>query len=244
MGKFGFYEAIDYTPARLPRGKSHVVIPSFMSHHQGMTFLSLAYLLLDKPMQKLFECGSFLSSYNAFVTRTYSVNAVLFTGKAAIFRIGVNSLSAKEAPVRVFNDPNTPNPNVHLLSNGRYHVMATNAGGGYSRWNDLSLTRWREDSTCDNWGTFCYIRDTVSGQFWSTTYQPTLKRFEEYAAIFSEAKAEFRRRDHDIETYSELVVSPEDDIELRRVRLTNRSSVHRTIEVTSYAEVVLATPAS
>ena len=118
--------------------------------------------------------------------------------------------------------------------------MVTNAGGGYSRWNDLALTRWREDSTCDNWGTFCYIRDTVSGQFWSTTYQPTLKRAETYTAIFSEAKAEFRRRDYDIDTYSELVVSSEDDIELRRVRLTNRSSSARIIEVTSYAEVVLA----
>jgi len=78
-----------------------------------------------------------------------------------------------------------------LLSNGKYHVMVTNAGGGYSRWKNLAVTRWREDSTCDNWGMFCYIRDVASGDIWSTAYQPTRKGSEKYEAIFSEARAEF-----------------------------------------------------
>ena len=77
--------------------------------------------------------------------------------------------------MRVLTSPNTPIPEVQLLSNGRYHVMVTNAGGGSSRWKDLAVTRWREDSTSDNWGTFCYLRDEASGEFWSTAYQPTLK---------------------------------------------------------------------
>ncbi len=135
-------------------------------------------------------------------------------------------------------------PEVQLLSNGRYHVMITNAGGGYSRWKDIAVTRWREDSTCDNWGTFCYLRDVTSGEFWSTAYQPTLKRSEKYEAIFSEARAEFRRRDNDFDTHTEIAVSPEDDIELRRIRITNRSRTRRAIDVTSYAEVVLASPAA
>jgi cellobiose phosphorylase len=122
--------------------------------------------------------------------------------------------------------------------------MITNAGGGYSRWKDLAVTRWREDSTCDNWGTFCYIRDVESGEFWSTAYQPTLKQSKNYEVIFSEGRAEFRRRDQDIETHTEIVVSPEDDIELRRTRISNGSRTSRTIEITSYAEVVLASSAA
>src|SRR3989304_8892253 len=122
--------------------------------------------------------------------------------------------------------------------------MVTNAGGGYSRWKDLAVTRWREDATCDNWGTFCYIRDVASGVFWSNTHQPTLERAESYEAIFSEGRAEFRRHDLDYDTHTEIVVSPEDDIELRRVRITNRARTPRTIEVTSYAEVVLASAAA
>jgi cellobiose phosphorylase len=120
--------------------------------------------------------------------------------------------------------------------------MITNAGGGYSRWKNIAVTRWHEDSTCDNWGTFCYLYDVTSGKFWSTAYQPTLKQSESYEAIFSADRAEFRRRDHDFDTHTEIAVSPEDDIELRRVILTNRARTRRTIEVTSYAEVVLASP--
>ena len=140
---------------------------------------------------------------------------------------------AAGTPIRVFSSPDTPIPEVQLLSNGRYHVMVTNAGGGYSRWKELAVTRWREDGTRDNWGTFCYMRDVASGAFWSTAYQPTLERPESYEAIFSEGRAEFRRRDAvgagggHIETHTEIVVSPEDDIELRRVRITNRSRQRR-----------------
>ncbi len=243
LGKFGLYEAVDYTPARLPPGQSHVIVRSFMAHHQGMTFLSLAHLLLGKPMQKLFESDpSFQATMLLLQERIPTATA--FHLESSDIGTRAASASEREAPVRVFDDPDTPSPEVQLLSNGRYHVMATNAGGGYSRWNDLSLTRWREDSTMDNWGTFCYIKDTVSRQFWSTTHQPTLKRSKAYAAVFSEAKAEYRRSDYDIDTYTELVVSSEDDIELRRVRLTNRGKTSRTIEVTTYAEVVLALSAA
>ena len=146
--------------------------------------------------------------------------------------------------MRILRSPDTPLPEVQLLSNGRYHVMVTNAGGGSSRWKDLAVTRWREDSTRDNWGTFCYIRDTDSADFWSTAHQPTATRPTHYEAIFTEARAEFRRRDHDFESHTEIVVSPEDDIELRRLRITNRARARRTIEVTSYAEVVLASAAA
>ncbi len=239
VGKFGFYEAIDYTPARLPRGQSHVVVKSYMAHHQAMTMLSFAYLLFDRPMQKLFESDpAFQSTMLLLQERVPALTAFHWQNSDVSARR--NFPVGKEAPVRIFNDPDTPSPEVHLLSNGRYHVMCTNAGGGYSRWHDLCLTRWREDSTLDNWGTFCYIRDTISGQFWSTSHQPTLKPAETYTVIFTEAKAEFRRRDSEIDTYTELTVSSEDDIELRKLQVTNRSGRQRTLEITSYAEVVLA----
>ena len=142
--------------------------------------------------------------------------------------------------MRVFTEPNTATPEVHLLSNGRYHVMATHTGGGYSRWHDLAVTRWREDATIDGWGTFIYLRDGESGRYWSTAYQPTLRKADHYEAIFVQARAEYRRRDQFIETHTEVSVSPEDDVEIRRVTLTNLSARARHIEVTSYAEVVLA----
>jgi cellobiose phosphorylase len=242
-GKFGLYEAIDYTPSRQRRGVSSTVVRSFMTHHQGMILLSLAYLLLDRPMQKRFESDPLFQATLLLLQERIPRATALFPHTAQLSDIRLTA-GAPETPIRVFSSPDTPIPQVQLLSNGRYHVMVTNAGGGYSQWKNLAVTRWREDSTCDNWGTFCYLRDVASGEFWSTAHQPTLKRAESYAAIFSEGRAEFRRRDHDFETHTEIVVSPEDDIELRRIHITNRSRTRRTIDVTSYAEVVLAPSAA
>ncbi len=246
-GKYGFYEAIDYTPSRLPRGQSSAVVRSFMAHHQGMSLLSLAYLLLDRPMQKRFEAEPVFQA-TMLLLQERVPKATAFYSHIAELSDVQGASSVTETPMRVFSSPDTPIPEVQLLSNGRYHVMITNAGGGYSRWKDIAVTRWREDSTRDNWGTFCYLREVASGEFWSTAYQPTLKRpanqSNNYEVTFSEAKAEFRCRNHDFDAHTEIAVSPEDDIELRRITITNRARIRRTIDVTSYAEVVLAPPAS
>ena len=241
-GRYGMYEAVDYTPSRVPPGQAKVVVRSYMAHHQGMSFLSLAYRLLGRPMQRrfmsepIFEATALLLEERIpRVTSGYTESDMLDA-----LPVGSDATNA----VRVIQTPNTSVPQVQLLSNGRYHVMVTNAGGGYSRWKDLAVTRWQEDRTRDNWGTFCYLRDVANDMVWSNTWQPTAKRADRYEAIFSEGRAQFRRVDSDFDTETEMVVSPEDDIELRRVRVTNRSGIRKVIEATSYAEVVIAPAAS
>ncbi|HLX24165.1 MAG TPA: glucoamylase family protein, partial [Usitatibacter sp.] len=242
-GRFGLYEAIDYTPARVPRGQAGAVVRSFMAHHQGMILLSLDHALRGRPMQRRFESDPLFKASLLLLQERVPKAGTHYSLPGGLATVRASS-GGPETPVRVFNSPDTPIPEVQLLSNGRYHVMVTSAGGGSSRWKDLAITRWREDGTCDNRGTFCYLRDVASGEFWSTAHQPTVKRSAQYHAIFTEARAEFRRRDDDIEAHTEIVVSPEDDIELRRVRITNHSRMRRTIDVTSYAEVVLAPAAA
>ncbi|MDZ4213934.1 MAG: glucoamylase family protein [Rhodocyclaceae bacterium] len=249
LGRFGCFEAIDYTPSRQRRGQSSTVIRSYMAHHQGMSLLALAYALCDRPMQRRFGAERQFQAVMLLLQERIPKSSALFTHTDELLGTRVPSASA-DIPIRVIDSPDTPYPEVQLLSNGRYAVMVTNAGGGYSRWKNLAVTRWREDATCDRWGTYCYIREVASGQFWSTAHQPTLKRATSYEAIFSEGRAEFRRRDKlrsgdgAIDTYTEIVVSPEDDIELRRVCITNRSRQRRVIDVTSYAEVVIAPAAA
>ncbi len=238
-GRFGLYEAVDYTPARLPRGQSSVVLRSFMAHHQGMTLLSLVYALCDKPMQKRFESDPQFQATTLLLQERVPKTAVEYLHSSEFPGLNISSRLA-ETKLRIFTDPDIPRLAVQLLSNGRYHVVVSSAGGGYSRYKDMAITRWREDSTCDHWGAFCYLRDVTSGEYWSGAYQPTLKHTELYEAIFSDARAEFRVRERDFEAHTEIVVSPEDDIELRRIRIVNRARSRRTIELTTYAEVVLA----
>jgi len=241
LGAYGFYEAVDYTPSRVPRGKSHAIVRAFMAHHQGMSLLALAHVLLDQPMQRRFMSDPLARATELLLQeRVPKQGATLHPHAAEVSAAARPPAAEAGAVMRVFTDPNTPLPEVHLLSNGRYHVMATHAGGSTSRWRDLAVTRWREDATVDGWGTFIYLRDRDSGRYWSTAYQPTLRRADHYEAIFVQARAEYRRRDQAIETHTEISVSPEDDVEIRRVTLTNQSSRTRHIEVTSYAEVVLA----
>ena len=169
--------------------------------------------------------------------------------KASSFYAHTTDIAEFSSPVsgtqiRIINTPNTPIPEVQLLSNGRYHMMISNSGSGYSRWKDIAVTRWREDVTCDNWGTFCYIRDLDTNEYWSNTHQPTLKKAKSYETAFSQGRVDFHVINNNIETRTEIVISPEDDIEMRRMQITNKSGIQRTIEITSYAEVVLADPAS
>jgi cellobiose phosphorylase len=238
-GRYGMYEAIDYTPARLPRGQSSAIIRSFMAHHQGMSLLSMAYVLLDRPMQKRFEFDPQFQATVLLLQERVPKTAAQFL-HAAELPASSSASRVAETKLRILTDPDSSRPAVQLLSNGRYHVMVSNAGSGYSRCKDLAVTRWREDVTADNWGTFCYLRDVATGEFWSTSFQPSLKKPAGYEAIFSDARVEFRSREKDFDIHAEIVVSPEDDIELRRTTILNRSRTRRTIEITSYAEVVLA----
>ncbi len=238
-GRYGLYEAIDYTPARLPRGQTSAVIRSFMAHHQGMSLLALASVMLGRPMQRRFESDPQFQATTLLLQERVPKTATEYV-QVSNFLSADASAGVAETKLRIFTDPDRQRPSVQLLSNGRYHVMISSAGGGYSRYQDLAVTRWHEDISCDNWGTFCYLRDVASGDFWSSAHQPTLKRPQIYEAIFSDARAEFRVRERDFDAHTEIVVSPEDDIELRRTHITNRSRTRRTIEITSYAEVVLA----
>ncbi|TAM60282.1 MAG: cyclic beta 1-2 glucan synthetase [Rhodanobacter sp.] len=239
QGRFGLYEAIDYTPVRLPLGQRRAVVHSFMAHHQGMSLLALDYALQNQPMQRRFESDPQFRATSLLLQERIPRTAAEYLHAAGFPEPGEH-LPVVEPRLRVFTDPDRPRPAVQLLSNGRYHVMVSSAGGGYSRCRELAVTRWREDITRDHWGMFCYLRDVASGEYWSTTYQPTLKKTELFEAIFSEARAEFRVREREFDAHTEIVVSPEDNIELRRTRITNRSRTRRTIELTSYAEVVLA----
>ena len=128
----------------------------------------------------------------------------------------------------------------HLLSNGTCSVTVTNSGGGYLRWLDLDVTRWRADATCDVSGSFCYIRDLESGTTWSNTHQPVRSPERRYSWSFTPDKAEFRRRSGPCETITEIVISAEDDAEVRRVTLVNTSRKPCRLELTSYIELALA----
>jgi cyclic beta-1,2-glucan synthetase len=244
LGRYGFYEAIDYTLERLPQNQKYIVIHSFMTHHQGMSLVALDNVLHDEVMQKRFHADPLIQATELLLQERVpqAVPVVRFRTEEVLIGRVTETLTT---PLAVhYDSPHQSTPRTQLISNGTYTVMVTSAGAGYSMCGAHAVTRWREDVTRDNWGSFCYVRDVRSGAVWSTGFQPTARAPESYEVTFMEDRAVFKRLDAGILTQTEIVVSPEDNAEVRRVSVTNRSTRTREIELTSYAEVVLTTPAT
>ncbi|WP_343551200.1 glucoamylase family protein [Pantoea sp.] len=241
-GKYGFYEALDFTAQRVAPSQPFTAVKTYMSHHQGMGFLAIAHLLLNAPMVARFMSSArFHSSYLLLQERVPD-DIELYTPRRQFVDLTDNKPRAATSELRVLRGAATHLPQVQLLSNANYHVMVTQSGSGYSAWKGLAITRWRADSTRNLHGIFCYIRDHLSGEILSPAFQPLAQTHA--MAHFTDAGAEFEARTESLTARMHLVVSPEDDVEIRRIVITNSSRQLREIDVTSYAEVVLAPAAS
>jgi len=243
-GRYGFYEALDYTVTRLPEGAEMGLVRAYMAHHQGMSVVAIANVLHDGEMRARFHAEPIVTAADLLLQERAPRDVAVSRPRAEEVKAAAHVRDLVSPVVRRFTSVREAIPRTHLLSNERYAVMITTAGSGYSRWGDLAITRWREDVTRDAHGQYVFLRDTDSGEVWSAGHQPSGVEPDSYEAVFSEDRAEIRRRDGAISTTLEVVVSPEDDAEVRRITITNLGSRTRQIELTSYAEIVLATPAA
>lgn len=237
-GRYGLYEAIDFTRDRLPKGKSKMVVKNYMVHHQGMSLMALNNILRDDILVKRFHSIPEIKATELLLQEKMPKNVVYDR------KLSVNTYEGtKTKPslfVRSYNTALTDSPETHILSNGTYSTMITNSGSGYGKRDDMTIYRWREDATDDSSGMFIFIKNIDNGHYWSTTYQPCKSEGEEYNVIFSMDKVEFKRKDGDITTHTEITVSGEDNAEIRKVTLTNHGSEQVILEITSYCEVTLA----
>jgi len=240
LARYGFYEAIDYTSERLPQNHKHVMIRAFMAHHQGMSLVALDNLINQEIMQHRFHAEPLVQATELLLQERIPRGVPAAHPRAEEVLTGKVVRTLTGLVTRVYDSPHLPTPRTQLLSNGTYTVMITSAGSGYSNCGPLAVTRWREDVTRDNWGSYCYVRDVRSGAVWCTGYQPVGREPQSYAVAFSEDKVDFWRQDGGIAMHTEVVVSAEDNAELRRVSVTNNSPRPREIELTSYSEIVLA----
>ncbi|HEX5760245.1 MAG TPA: glucoamylase family protein, partial [Thermoanaerobaculia bacterium] len=242
-GRHGFYEALDFTRRRVREGQPSAVVWAYMAHHQAMTLLALANLLHGDAFRKRFHAHPLVRAVELLLQER-TPRDVVVTRPLPEERPGARLREAAGGGLRVFDTPHLATPRVHLLSNGAYSVLITSSGAGWSRHRGRAVTRWREDTTRDDWGTFFYLRDADSGERWSAGYQPTAAEPDAYRVLFTTEKAEIRRTDGALTTTLEVIVSAEDDVELRRLTFANRGPRPRRIEVTSYAELALAPQAA
>jgi cyclic beta-1,2-glucan synthetase len=245
-GRFGFYEALDYNPRNrdvdTPSDTiAHpAVVRAYFAHHQGMSLVALTNVVHQDVFVARFHADPRIQATELLLQERVPREAILAEPRPAESTTAPPSLPVLAS--RRFKSPHTTSAHTHFLSNGRYTTAVTNTGGGFSMWRDLSVTRRRDDPTSDAGANHIYLRDAWSNRIWSATYQPVCQEPDQFDATFDLDKITFRRRDVDIETQLEITVSSEDDVEVRRLTITNRSAQTREIEVTSYVEIVLSRP--
>ncbi len=239
-GRMGFYEAIDYSRPGKRGGNVGVTIYAYMAHHQGMSLMALNNALNKGLLQKRFHSDP----------RVRAIETLLFE-RIPASPPKIFNPAAREAPKRLDAEPDatkTPapqtlsasNPRAHVLGHESYSTVLTNTGGGYLRWRDFDVTRWRSDVSRDNWGQFLYLRDAVNGDVWSPTGHSVDRGQDRASVSFHPDRVEYRSVKAGIEAVIDVMVAPEEDVEIRRIALTNRSLRTRVIEITSYCELALA----
>jgi cyclic beta-1,2-glucan synthetase len=242
-GRFGFYEAVDFTKSRLPIGANCAIIRSFMAHHQGMTITAIANVVQQGRLRDRFHAEPMIKAVELLLHERVPRDVSELASQSQSIIVTPTGPELTQV-VRQFPTPDTAPPTAHLLSNGAYGVMLTPTGAGFSQWRGLALTRWRDDPTSAQHGAFITLRDRVSGATWSTALQPTGADPLLHRAVFSEHQASYTHQSAKLTTLTEIVVSSEDDAEARRVTLTNTGRHPREVDLTSYAELVLAPLAS
>jgi cyclic beta-1,2-glucan synthetase len=242
-GRYGFYEAVDFTPTRVPSDETQAIVRSFMAHHQGMTISAIANTLQNGRLRDRFHAEPMIQGAELLLQERIPRDVASALPRATEVLVG--PVEPHDAPaVRRFENPAAEPPTAHILSNGNYGVMLTATGEGFSRWRDMAITRWRAEASQSALGSFLFLRDTGSGEVWSAGVQPTRTDGDRHRAVFCEHHAAFTHQMPRLTTLTEVVVSAEDDAEARRITLTNSGRRAREIEVTSYAELVLAPPSA
>jgi len=243
-GRYGFYEALDFTRSRLPDEQEVAMVRSFMAHHQGMTIVAIANALDHGRMRTRFHREQIIQACELLLQERMPRASAMAHPRAEVVQASSQEGRFDVPTVRSFTVLDGGTPVTHLLSNGRYALMLTATGAGYSRWGDIAITRWREDVTLDNWGSFVFLHDVKSGKRWLPGLSASSQDAEHQEVVFGEDHAVFTHRDALLTSSMDVLVSGEHDGEVRRVSLTNNSRQVREVELTSYSEVVLSPSAA
>ncbi len=241
-GRYGFFEAVDYTSSRHLATEGKHIVQSFFAHHQGMSLVSINNVLNDRIMCDRFHSQPLVKSTELLLHERFPDRvSTIVPHEPELRTIQRTEEGPAETPgLEVVTSAHTVAPRVRVLSNGKYSVVIDSSGGGFSSFDkSIMLTRWREDPTTTSAGSFVYIHDAKKNKTWSAAYQPTKAEPASYESIFSPGRAEFKRFDDKVFVHTEITVAPEDNVELRRITVTNLGDAERELDVVSYIEPVL-----
>ncbi len=240
LGRYGFHDAVDFTPARLPLGKTHAVVRNFMAHHHGMSIVAVANTVFEGRMRDRFHSDPVIVAAELLLQEKAPRTVPSMPIRADAGERVKPAFTDERPDSRLIDKPLAAPSAINVMSNGYYNVMVTATGAGYSRAGEIAVTRWSGDGTEERTGTFLFITDTETGQWWSASAEPKRAPEEEAHAFFCDDKATFIKTVGSLSSEVECIVLSEGNGEARRITLWNESDRDRHVEVTSFAEIALA----
>jgi cyclic beta-1,2-glucan synthetase len=240
LGEYGFRDALDYT--RPAPGEKFGIVRNYMAHHIGMSVVALTNVLEGDIWHERFHADPLVRSAELLLHERIPRRLVFQPAALVDSGEALPEPEVERPAVRVYDTADTAQPRIALLGHLPYTIMISNRGSGYSRYENIAVTRWRADATTDDTGQFCYLKDVTSGHVWSAAHQPVCAAADSYRATFATDRVSFDRVDGFIETRTEITVVPADAAEVRRITVSNNGGTTREIELTSYGEIVLAPP--
>eukprot|EP01087_Luapelamoeba_hula_P010649 TRINITY_DN2826_c0_g1_i1.p1 TRINITY_DN2826_c0_g1~~TRINITY_DN2826_c0_g1_i1.p1 ORF type:complete len:3055 (-),score=438.24 TRINITY_DN2826_c0_g1_i1:36-9200(-) len=245
LGPYGFRDSVDYT--RPAAYAELAVVGNYMAHHIGMSLATLDNVLNNRIWIRRFHADTLVASAQLLLHER--VPRMVSLVQAAVSDTGFERQSSakndeQRITTREYGSPNTPQPRIGNLGMLPYTVMITNSGGGMSNWGDVSINRWANDGTLDATGQWLYINDVTAKRVWSAAHQPVCAPADEYNCTFAVDCVTFHRKDGEIISSTKIAVNTNHLAEVRCLSLTNTGGQPHTIEVTSYGEIVLQSPAA
>ncbi|MGN6471890.1 MAG: glucoamylase family protein, partial [Rhizobiaceae bacterium] len=243
-GRYGYHDAVDFTPQRVPEGTDHAVVYNYFAHHSGMSIAAVANVVFEGRMRERFHSDPVIESAELLLQEKAPRNIPAATLKTEAAERAKGDAPVEMPDTRLILDPLKAIQATNLVSNGRYSVMVTAAGSGYSRYNDLSITRWQADPVEDRYGSYLFLRDVETSEWWSATAEPKQAAGETAYTLMSDDKTSFVKTVGTLRSEVECIVVSEGNGEGRRITISNDGTTERIVEVTSYAELVLAPEAA
>ena len=239
LGRYGFYDAVDFTPDRLPEGYRRAIVKNFMAHHHGMSIVAVDNVVFEGRMRERFHSDPVIKAAELLLQEKAPRDVPEMPIRADTAERIKPALVDERPDSRSISDPLNATPALALLSNGHYHVMVTATGAGYSRADEVAVTRWNGDALEEQSGTFLFISDPQTGEWWSATAAPKRAPGEVCHTTFHDDKAVFQKTVGTLRSEVECIAVQEGNGEARRITLFNDSDRDRHVEVTSFAELAL-----
>ena len=234
-GKYGLYESIDFTPERLGENKKYEPVKTYMAHHQGLILLSINNLINNNILQERFHENPEIKSVDILLQEKLPEDVIITKERKEkvekIKYIGNNTNYSKE--INEFNDNI---PCVNIISNEEYLICTNKNGTSFSKYKNLLINRYKRTNSYAE-GVFFYFKNVKNNKIWSNIYCESI---EEYKTIFTADMNETLIKNDNIKTNIKTIISPNDNVEIRNVKLSNLGSSDEILEISSILEPVLS----